>query len=182
MSILDDNLEEQLSSVIYRTQIENIRTLYRTHALFIVDDPEPSIYHMEYRKDYLLQFSPSGNTWGHKSRDIIYVRDANLENGNYLDVRRDCVSVYLEPKSYATYFTYVRLLIENDELILEPIDKTAPILIRDLNDPIPGAKFRCPDWYRGYVRAVDCSDTAIRETFEDFMVITETSIVQSLNF
>ena len=181
MSVLDDNLEEHLSSVIYKTQIESIRTLYTSHSLFIVDDPEPPIYHTEYRKDYLLQLS-SGNTWGHKSRDIIYVRDLSLENGNYLDVCRDCVSVYLEPKPYASYFTYVRLLIENDELILEPIDKTAPILIRDLNAPIPGAKFRCPDWYRGYVRAVDCNDVTIRETFGDFMVITETSIVQSLNF
>lgn len=190
MSLLDDNLEQQLFDVVHKDMINDlIRTFDFDHKMRIVVGSETiadAIYWDEYRTDQLLQVAgKDGYPHGKPTTDMVFLSNVELMQGEvdrnspFLRESRDVITFYLEYTPHISYFTYVRMLVENDEIILEPIDRTAPILIKGLNIT-PNIKFRCPDWYKGYVKAVDCSPYIIRELFKDFQVIFEKTILQPL--
>lgn len=191
MSLLDDNLEQQLFDVVHKDMINDlIRTFDFDHKMRIVVGSETiadTIYWDEYRTDQLLQVAgKDGYPHGKPTTDMVFLSNVELMQGEvdqtrfpFLRESREVITFYLEYTPHISYFTYVRMLVENDEIILEPIDRTAPILIKGLNNA-PNIKFRCPDWYKGYVKAVDCSPYTIRELFKDFQVIFEKTILQPL--
>jgi hypothetical protein len=188
---LDDNLEQQLFDVIHKDIIiDLIRSFDSDHKMRIVDSSEnivDTIYWDEYRTDQLLQVAGKDRyPHGKPATDMVFLSNVEFMQGEmgqtrfpFLRESREVITFYLENIPHVSYFTYVRMLVENDEIILEPIDRTAPILIKGLNN-IPNIKFRCPDWYKGYVKAVDCSPYVIRELFKDFQVIFEKTILQPL--
>lgn len=190
MSLLDDNLEKQLSEVIYKDLIDHVINLFSNHDLRIIreeqlfDYAEYDIYYCEYRTDKLMQLCDDGNhPPGKYILDYPHLVHAELNQcGDYtnLYIHKNNLSFYLEDIPRISFFTYVKLLIENDRIVLEPCNKTAPILIKNLNNYVNEVTFRCPDWYKGYIKAVDCSPFVIQEMFKDFMVISEESIIQTL--
>ena len=194
MSLLDDNLEQQLFDVVHKDIINGlIRAFDFDHKMRIVVDSETIVDTIdwdEYKTDQILQVARKDEyPYGKQASDVVFLSNVELIQStgmsydqNYaphLQAYRDVITFYLENIPHISYFTYVKMLVENDEIILEPIDRTAPILIKGLNN-VPNIKFRCPDWYKGYVKAVDCSPYAIRELFKDFQVIFEKTILQPL--
>lgn len=191
MSLLDDNLEQQLFDVVHKDMINDlIRTFDSDHKMRIVDSSKNianAIYWDEYRTDQLLQVAGKDEyPHGKPTTDMVFLSNVEFMQGEIAQTRfpflresREVITFYLENIPHISYFTYVRMLVENEEIILEPIDRTAPILIKGLNNT-PNIKFRCPDWYKGYVKAVDCSPYAIRELFKDFQVMFEKTISQPL--
>ena len=191
MSLLDDNLEQQLFDVVHKDIIiDLIRSFDYDHKMRIVDSSEnivDTIYWDEYRTDQLLQVAGRDEyPHGKPATDMVFLSNVEFMQGEidqarfpFLRESREVITFYLEYTPHISYFTYVRMLVENEEIILEPVDRTAPILIKGLNN-IPNIKFRCPDWYKGYVKAVDCSPYIIRELFKDFQVMFENTISQPL--
>ena len=198
MSLLDDNLEQQLFDVVHKDMINDlIRTFDSDHKMRIVDSSKNianAIYWDEYRTDQLLQVAGKDEyPHGKPTTDMVFLSNVEFLQGEMSQTRfpflresRDVITFYLENIPHVSYFTYVKLLVENEEIIFEPVDCTAPILIKGLNNAeqylnnAPSIKFRCPDWYKGYVKAVDCSPYIIRELFKDFQVMFENTISQPL--
>ena len=191
MSLLDDNLEQQLFEVVHKDMIDDLITkLEFQHRMRIVTSSETitdTIYWDEYRTDQLLQVAGKDEyPHGRPTTDMVFLSNVEFMQGEidqtrfpFLRESREVITFYLENIPHMSYFTYVRMLVENEEIIFEPIDRTAPILIKDLNCTA-NVKFRCPDWYKGYVKAVDCAPYAIRELFKDFQVTFEKTISQPL--
>lgn len=206
MSLLDDNLEQQLFDVIHKDIISDlIRKFDSDHKMRIIGGvywdwgeyktgDTNTIYWDEYRTDQLLQVAGRDEyPHGKPATDMVFLSNVEFMHDEMSQTRfpflresREVVTFYLENIPHVSYFTYVKLLVENEEIILEPVDRTAPILIKGLNNAeqylnnAPNIKFRCPDWYKGYVKAVDCSPYIIRELFKDFQVMFENTISQPL--
>lgn len=199
MSILDNQnqLENCLDNEVYKHQIYDLINLFGVHGCRVVNLREKTAhsYYVEvYKNDFVLNIYkdniPCGNSEqsinsSYQSYNIISHIHPIYDNGNFIAVDQEVSNliIHREHKPKTGLFTFLRVFIENGKIILEPIHETAPILIKNIefSTIVRQFEFRVPDWYKGYVLAVDCEDIMnVYDIFPGLQIIQEFTINQNI--
>ena len=198
MSILDNQnqLENCLDNEVYKHQIYDLMNLFGEHGCRIVNPREkttPDFYVEVYKNDFVLNiykdnisYENSGSiNSSYQSYNIISHIHPIYDNGNIVAVDKEVSNliIYKEHKPKTGLFTFLRVFIENGKIILEPIHETAPILIKNIkfSTTFGQFEFRVPDWYKGYVLAVDCEGIMnVYDIFPGLQIMQEFTINQNI--
>lgn len=187
MSVLDINdINTEVSNKIYESDMMRIQTILYDFGCRIASDPSQSFYGDIYRVDKLINIT-TGNIWNEENTTKFFVGDVQLINDgtdNHIEPIMKKLTIYLEPWYHQGVFTYLRMYVEDDIIILEPTHNHFPILVKDMQLPpkLPNnCQFRIPKDYHGYIKCVDCDIMSVSETFPGCMIISESSIHQTLH-
>lgn len=184
MSLLDiDKNEHNLTSLIHQNNLHSLQCILNQHQFAIGDDRD--YYTYPYRQDKILKQGIDKIPWDKEHVYTYVLDDINLNKYDDvygLDTHMTRIIWYLEPETRIGMFTHLKYYFENEDIIVEPIHKSAPILVKNItNSNYPmGVIFKKPLGYNGYVLAVDCDPIIIHELFSDFMIIHEHTIIQEL--
>lgn len=200
MSILgnEEKIVNDLTSKIKHEEITSALLFLSDRGCLCVNGNDGIIidgtYYEIYRTDKLLRVDMDNAPYGGQYKEYLILDRIDVDNipaeiyNGQVHMQANIQPYYkslfvsLEHRPLYNRFTTNKIFIEDEELIVEPTHKTAPILIKNLKsaDGLPKVTFRCPEWYRGYVLAVDCDPQTTSELFNDFMIIHEHSIVQTI--
>ena len=187
MSLLDEkDVENTLTSKVYEQELFGIASILDMLSCRIIVNNKQwnngTYYTDMYRTDYLIGVKTDSVPWNCEQKIIPTVEHVEQVDGNII-AHHSQIHIYLEPKSYAGAFSYLSLFVENDEIILEPLDRIMPILVKNANgwvEVYKKYKFRLPKNYCGYVKCVDSDPITVSKMFPGCMIIPEYSINQSL--
>ena len=187
MSLLDEkDVENTLTSKVYEQELFGIASVLDMLSCRIIVNNKQwnngTYYTDMYRTDQLIGVKTDGVPWNCEQKMIQIVEHVEQVDGNII-VHHSQMHLYLKQKPYVGAFSYLSLFVENDEIILEPLDRTMPILVKNANgwvDVYKKYKFRLPKNYYGYVKCVDSDPITVSKLFPGCMIIPEYSINQTL--